>query len=91
MSTDIERRVGNLLNSSQSTGTTPSSSPSVSTDLGHKQSMSTVKSASSHQTHSSKEKLSVVLKERQELVQVSNHLVVSRNWTITKSSIFCLH
>ncbi|GAU42299.1 hypothetical protein TSUD_136850 [Trifolium subterraneum] len=35
MSTDIERKVGNLLNSSQSTGT-------AAPDLGHKQSVTTI-------------------------------------------------
>ncbi|CAL5207480.1 unnamed protein product [Lathyrus oleraceus] len=67
MSTDIERRVGNLLNMSQSTGASAASLASVSTDMEHKIS-STIKSAS-HQTDTSKEKLSVVLKERQELEQ----------------------
>ncbi|KAJ1384806.1 P-loop containing nucleoside triphosphate hydrolase [Sesbania bispinosa] len=74
MSTDIERRVGNLLNSSQSMGTAPTNLPSVSTDMGHKQSMTTIKSVSSQQTDSSKEKLSVVLKERQELIQASDSM-----------------
>ena len=76
MSTDIERRVGNLLNSSQSTGAAPSSLPSVSADLGHKQSAATIKSVSSRQADSSKEKLSVALKEGQELVQVPKYLSV---------------
>lgn len=74
MSTDIERRVGNLLNTSQSTATAPASLPSVSTDLGQKRPVTTIKSVSSLQTDSSKDKLSVVLKERQELVQVPKHL-----------------
>lgn len=74
MSTDIERRVGNLLNSSQSMETETASLPSVSTDLGHKQSMSTTKSVSSQQTDSSKEKLSVKLKEKQKLMQASDAL-----------------
>ena len=76
MSTDIERRVGNLLNSSQSTGATLSSLPSISADLGQKQSAAPIKYVSSRQTDSSKEKLSVALKERQELVQVPKHLAV---------------
>lgn len=76
MSTDIERKVGNLLNSSQSTGAATSSLPSVSADLVHKQSATTIKSDSSQQIDSSKEKLSVALKERQELVQVPEHLSV---------------
>ncbi|KAL5124690.1 DExH-box ATP-dependent RNA helicase DExH1 [Glycine soja] len=74
MSTDIERRVGNLLNSSQSTGATLSSLPSISADLGQKQSAAPIKYVSSRQTDSSKEKLSVALKERQELVQASDSL-----------------
>ncbi|XP_061352384.1 DExH-box ATP-dependent RNA helicase DExH1 isoform X2 [Gastrolobium bilobum] len=74
MSTDMERRVGNLLNSSQSIEAASASLPSVSTDLGHKQSMTTIKSVSSQKTDSSKEKLSVVLKERQELAQASDCL-----------------
>lgn len=83
MSTDIERRVGNLLNMSQSTGASAASLASVSTDMEHKIS-STIKSAS-QQTDTSKEKLSVVLKERQELEQVSKHL--AGFLTI----MFCLH
>jgi len=76
MSTDIERKVGNLLNSSHSMGAAPSSSRSVSTDLGPKQSAITIKTVSSQQTDTSKEKLSVELKEKQELVQVDKHLGV---------------
>ncbi|XP_027936035.1 DExH-box ATP-dependent RNA helicase DExH1 isoform X1 [Vigna unguiculata] len=74
MSTDIERKVGNLLNSSHSMGAAPSSSRSVSTDLGPKQSAITIKTVSSQQTDTSKEKLSVELKEKQELVQASDSL-----------------
>lgn len=88
MSTDIERRVGNLLNSSQSTGTASASAPSVSTDMGHRQSTTTIKSASSQQGDYSKEKLSAALKERQELVQVLKHFLGNFDH---KSSIFCLH
>lgn len=84
MSTDIERRVGNLLNMSQSTGASAASLASVSTDMEHKISTTTIKSAS-QQTDTSKEKLSVVLKERQELEQVSKHL--AGFLTI----MFCLH
>jgi len=73
MSTDIERKVGNLLNSSHSMRAAPSSLPSVSADLGHKKSVTTIKTVSSQQTDSVKEKLSVALKERQELVQVDKH------------------
>ncbi|CAI8602358.1 unnamed protein product [Vicia faba] len=73
MSTDIERRVGNLLNMSQSTGTSAASLASVSTDMEHKISTTTIKSAS-QQTDTSKEKLSVALKERQELEQTANNL-----------------
>jgi len=76
MSTDIEKKVGNILNSSHSKGAAPSSLPSVSADLGHKQSVITIKTVSSEQTDSFKEKLSVALKERQELVQVDKHLGV---------------
>ncbi|GAU28842.1 hypothetical protein TSUD_21790 [Trifolium subterraneum] len=72
MSTDIERKVGNLLNSSQSTGTAAASLPSVSPDLGHKQSVTTIKSASLQKTDTSKGNLSVALKERQELSQASD-------------------
>jgi ATP-dependent RNA helicase DHX36 len=75
MSTDIERKVGNLLNSSQPTGTAAASLPSVSTDPGHKQSVTTTKSTSLQKTDTSKENLSVALKERQELLQVLKHLV----------------
>lgn len=78
MSTDIERRVGNLLNNSQSTSqstaTAAASLPSASTDTGHKKTMTTINSASSQQTDTSKEKLSVALKERQELEQASGSL-----------------
>ncbi|KAL2327345.1 hypothetical protein Fmac_020772 [Flemingia macrophylla] len=75
MSTDIEKRVGNLLNSSQSVPqAAPSSLPSVSADLGHKQSATTIKSVSSLQNDSAKEKLSVALKKRQELLQASDSL-----------------
>ncbi|ESW17778.1 hypothetical protein PHAVU_007G267400 [Phaseolus vulgaris] len=74
MSTDIEKKVGNILNSSHSKGAAPSSLPSVSADLGHKQSVITIKTVSSEQTDSLKEKLSVALKERQELVQASDSL-----------------
>nr|KYP62079.1 Putative DEAH-box ATP-dependent helicase UM11114 family [Cajanus cajan] len=75
MSTDIEKRVGNLLNSSQSVPQAATSSfPSVSAHLGHKQSATMIKSVSSEPTDSSKEKLSVSLKERQELVQASDSL-----------------
>jgi ATP-dependent RNA helicase DHX36 len=75
MSTDIERKVGNLLNSSQPTGTAAASLPSVSTDPGHKQSVTTTKSTSLQKTDTSKENLSVALKERQELLEVLKHLV----------------
>ncbi|WJX11399.1 RNA helicase [Trifolium repens] len=71
MSTDIERKVGNLLNSSQPTGTAAASLPSVSTDPGHKQSVTTTKSTSLQKTDASKENLSVALKERQELLEAS--------------------
>ncbi|CAJ1967277.1 unnamed protein product [Sphenostylis stenocarpa] len=74
MSTDIERKVGNILNSSHSMGEAQSSLPSVSADLAHKQSVTTIKSVSSQLTDSSKEKLSVALKERQEIVQASDSL-----------------
>ncbi|XP_022641271.1 DExH-box ATP-dependent RNA helicase DExH1 isoform X2 [Vigna radiata var. radiata] len=74
MSTDIERKVGNLLNSSHSMGAAPSSLHSVSADLGHKQSAITIKTVSSQHTDSFKEKLSVALKEKQELSQASNSL-----------------
>lgn len=57
-------------------GAAPASLPSASTDLGHKQSITTIKPVSSQQIDSSKEKLSVILKERQELTQVHQHLVV---------------
>ena len=72
MSTDIERRVGNLLNNSQPKGAAPASVPFVSTDLGQKQSITATKSVSSQQNDSSKDKLNAVLKERQELLQVHN-------------------
>ncbi|XP_047167305.1 DExH-box ATP-dependent RNA helicase DExH1-like isoform X2 [Vigna umbellata] len=74
MSTDIERKVGNLLNSSHSMGAAPSSLHSVSADLGHKQSAITIKTVSSQHTDSFKEKLSVALKEKQELAQASDSL-----------------
>ena len=53
----FERRVGNLLNSSQSIGATLSSLPSISADLGQKQFAATIKSISSQQTDSSKEEV----------------------------------
>ncbi|MED6108795.1 hypothetical protein PIB30_027486 [Stylosanthes scabra] len=74
MSTDIERRVGNLLNNSQSAGEASASLPSVSTDLGQKQSLTTTKSVSSRQNDSSKDKLNVALKEKQEYMQASDGL-----------------
>ncbi|XP_057742352.1 DExH-box ATP-dependent RNA helicase DExH1 isoform X2 [Arachis stenosperma] len=74
MSTDIERRVGNLLNNSQSVGEASASFPSVSTDLGQKQSLTATKSVSSQQSDSSKDKLNVALKERQEHIQASDGL-----------------
>ncbi|XP_020972317.1 DExH-box ATP-dependent RNA helicase DExH1 isoform X3 [Arachis ipaensis] len=74
MSTDIERRVGNLLNNSQSVGEASASFPSVSTDLGQKQSLTATKSVSSQQSDSSKDKLDVALKERQEHIQASDGL-----------------
>ncbi|OIW12193.1 hypothetical protein TanjilG_28601 [Lupinus angustifolius] len=74
MSTAIERRVGNLLNNSQSVGSAPTSLPSASPDLGHKQSISTIKPVSSPQVDSSKEKHSVILKESQELMQAKDSL-----------------
>ena len=50
MSTDIEQRVRNLLNNSQSVGEASSSFPSVSTDLGQKQSLTAAISISSQQS-----------------------------------------
>ncbi|KAK7268103.1 hypothetical protein RIF29_20790 [Crotalaria pallida] len=74
MSVDIERKVGNLLNNSQSMGAMPTSLPSASTDLGHNKTISTIRPVSSPQIDSSKEKLSVMLKERQELTQANDSL-----------------
>lgn len=93
MSTDIERRVGNLLNNSQSTSqstaTAAASLPSASTDTGHKKTMTTINSASSQQTDTSKEKLSVALKERQELEQVSKQLVGILTFNLV--SLVCIY
>ncbi|KAL4288480.1 hypothetical protein AHAS_Ahas19G0290400 [Arachis hypogaea] len=66
MSTDIEQRVGNLLNNSQLVGEASASFPFVATDLGQKQSLTATKSVSSQQSDSSKDKLNFALKERQE-------------------------
>jgi len=89
MSTDIERRVGNLLNNSRSTATAAVSLPSASTDTGHKKIMTTINSASSQQTDTSKEKLSIALKERQELEQVLKHLVVILTFNLV--SLVCIY
>ena len=72
MSTDIEQRVGNLLNNSQSVGEAFASFPSVSTDLGQKQSLTVTKSLSSQHSDSSKDKFNVALKERQEQHSLHN-------------------
>jgi len=93
MSTDIERRVGNLLNNSQSTSqstaTAAASLPSASTYTGHKKTMTTINSASSQQTDTSKEKLSVALKERQELEQVLKQLVGTLTFNLV--SLVCIY
>ncbi|KAI4300544.1 hypothetical protein L6164_033912 [Bauhinia variegata] len=74
MSADIERRVGNLLNNSQTTVTASVSVPSLTTNQEGKMSTSTAKSVSAQQTDSSKEKLNVELKQKQENMQASDSL-----------------
>lgn len=70
MPSDIERRVGSLLNNTQSLGTAPVNIPPTTTNDMLKQSTTATKSFSAQQTDSSKEKLSVELKERQDKLQV---------------------
>ncbi|XP_031279106.1 DExH-box ATP-dependent RNA helicase DExH1 isoform X2 [Pistacia vera] len=73
MSTEIERRVGNLLNSSQGTVTVNNSG--VASDQGGKQVSLNVKIAnpvSVADTDANKEKLNFELKERQEKLMASN-------------------
>lgn len=72
MSTDIERRVGSLLNNTDSTGTAPVNVPSIKTNERHKQPIAVTKPVSEQQTDSSKEKLCVELKERQDKMQVDS-------------------
>ncbi|KAF7818860.1 DExH-box ATP-dependent RNA helicase DExH1 isoform X1 [Senna tora] len=80
MSTDIERRVGSLLNNTQSEGTAPVNTPSTKTNEKYKQSITTTKPVSDKQTDSSKEKLSVELKERQEQMQASDSLKAMKSF-----------
>lgn len=71
MSSDIERRVGSLLNNTQPNGAGSVNAPSTSTSDKLKQTITTTKHGSSEQqTDPSNEKLSVELKERQETMQV---------------------
>ncbi|KAL5742051.1 hypothetical protein ACOSP7_028783 [Xanthoceras sorbifolium] len=73
MSTETERRVGNLLNSSQ--GPVAVNDSGVSSEKGAKQALVSVKVSnpvSTSDMDSAKERLSVELKERQEKIKASN-------------------
>lgn len=74
MSSDIERRVGSLLDNTQPKGAGSVNAPSTTTNGKLKQTITTTKPVSAEQTDSSNEKLSVELKERQDKMQASDSL-----------------
>ncbi|XP_054820957.1 DExH-box ATP-dependent RNA helicase DExH1 isoform X2 [Prosopis cineraria] len=80
MSSDIERRVGSLLNNTQPRGAGSVNVPSTTTNEKQKQTITTIKLLSAEQTDSSNEKLSVELKERQENMQASDSLKTMKSF-----------
>ncbi|KAI9090786.1 hypothetical protein K1719_028639 [Acacia pycnantha] len=80
MSSDIERRVGSLLNNTQPQGAGSVNVPSTTTNEKLKQTITAVKPVSAEKTDSSNEELSVELKERQEKMQASDSLKTMKSF-----------
>ncbi|KAK4281729.1 hypothetical protein QN277_013190 [Acacia crassicarpa] len=80
MSSDIERRVGSLLNNTQPKGAGSVNVPSTTSNEKLKQTITATKPVSAEKTDSSNEELSVELKERQEKMQASDSLKTMKSF-----------
>ncbi|XP_028777530.1 DExH-box ATP-dependent RNA helicase DExH1 isoform X2 [Neltuma alba] len=80
MSSDIERRVGSLLNNTQPKEAGSVNVPSTTANEKPKQTISTMKPVPADQTDSSNEKLCVELKERQGKMQASDSLKTMKSF-----------